>query len=221
MLSKKGIPYIDFKYPGIEIKVELLVLRNYLPQIEVGIQEACKSYINKELENHTEEDPLEYQHIYTIAEDEMPRIIRPPFVVTIYALFENAIAQLIEYSREKECKALTLKDINGRSPMSKYNKYMKHVLNYDFQFSTSDMNKIANIARIRNYIAHSNGNLPKQNGDILDSLEKVCKVVKGVSVEGYTLDINSSFLIYAMEVIESILRKLMAYMEERYGFAKA
>lgn len=209
---------MDFRYPGIEIKVELIVLQAYLSQIENGVKSVCESYISAEMKKYSDSDFHEYQHVYQIAEDEMPRIIRIPFIVTIYAIFENSVARLLDYAKMKEEKELSLKDINGKSPISTQNKYMKHVLGYEYQFSNKIMRDIGQINTVRNYIAHCNGNIGSLSEDKIKKLKSISGKVVGLSIEPDVIDISYQYLESSMHTIESSLRELMSYMESRYGF---
>lgn len=209
---------MDFRYPGIEIKVELIVLQAYLSQIENGVKSVCDSYISAEMKKYSDSDYHEYQHVYQIAEDEMPRIIRIPFIVTIYAIFENSVARLLDYAKMKEEKELSLKDINGKSPISTQNKYMKHILDYEYQFSDKIMRDIGQINTVRNYIAHCNGNIGSLSEDKIKKLKSISSKVVGLSIESDAIDISYQYLESSMNTIESSLRELMSYMESRYGF---
>ncbi|AEG01786.1 hypothetical protein [Methylomonas methanica] len=218
MVSLKGILNMDFRYPGIEIKVELIVLQAYLSQIENGVKSACEGYISEEMKNYTSSEYHEYQHVYQIAEDEMPRIIRIPFIVTIYAIFENSVARLLDYAKLKEEKDLSLKDINGKSPISTQNKYMKHVLGYEYQFSNKIIEDIGQINTVRNYMAHCNGNIRSLSEEKINKLKSISGKVVGLSIESDVIDISYQYLENSMNTVESSLRELMSYMESRYGF---
>lgn len=213
-----GMLNMDFRYPGIEIKVELIALQAYLSQIENGVKSVCTSYISAEMKKYSDSDYHEYQHVYQIAEDEMPRIIRIPFIVTIYAIFENSVARLLDYAKMKEEKELCLKDINWKSPISIQNKYMKHVLGYEYQFSNKTMQDIGQINTVRNYIAHCNGNIGFLSEDKIEKLKNISEKVVGLSIESDVIDISYQYLESSMHTIESSLRELMSYMESRYGF---
>lgn len=205
-------------YPGIEIKVELIVLSEYLSQMETGIKAACDSYLKAEEEKITDEEFHEYKHIYDIAEDEIPRIIRLPIIVSIYTLYENSVMKLLDFAQEKEGKCLGLKDINGKSITSKFNKYMTHVLNYDFEFDNECMQNISIINKIRNNIAHTNGNIDSISKDKLNEIKKVEKMKAGVSISGNQLDISYDFINFSFLALSTAIKDLMAYMETRYDY---
>lgn len=218
MVSLEGILKTDLSYPGIEIKVELIVLSEYLSQMEAGISSVCEKYIEKEMSEYQGCEYAEYQHIYTIAEDEMPRIIRMPFVVTIYTLFENSASSLLAYAQKKEEKELSLKDINGKSLISTFNKYMKHVLEYDFQFDNRVADNISKLNKIRNCIAHTNGSISSMSESKIKELQQVSSKTVGIDVGQRNLDISEEFLIYSMDFVCEAVGDLMKYMESKYGW---
>lgn len=220
MVSLENILKVDFAYPGLEIYVELIVLSEYLSQMDAGIKSICDGYIKKEMEIYEGCEHEEYQHVHvhSISEDEMPRIIRMPFIVTIYTLFENSVSRLLAYGQIKENKVLSLKDINGKSLTSTFNKYMSHVLEYEYQFSNKVSEKINNLNKIRNCIAHTNGNLSSMSKEKINGLKEISKKMSGIEVSNRSIELSTEFLESSMEFVSETLRDLMKYMESRYGF---
>lgn len=205
-------------YPGIEIKVELIVLREYLSQLEVGIKAVCDAYLETAIKKYEGAEYYEYQHIYSIAEEEIPRLIRLPLVVSIYTLFENSITQLLSYAQSKESKGLSLKDINGRSPAATFNKYMKHVLGFNFQLSNATMDELGKINKIRNCIAHANGNLSAMADEKARGIRELSIAGLFVAPTSLQLDVSYEFLWNSMDCVENAVRELMNFMETRYGW---
>ena len=205
-------------YPGIEISVELTVLGEYLTQIDSGIKSICDGYIEQELKKYEGSEYYEYQHVYSIAEDEMPRMIRMPFIVTIYTLFENSVSMLLSYGKTKENKALSLKDINGKSFIAKSNKYMSHVLDYEYQFPNTVSENISNLSKVRNCIAHTNGNLNSMSEQKIKDMRVLAQKMRGLEVSNRSLEISTEFIEEAMAFVNKTLRELMNHMESRYGF---
>lgn len=218
MVSLKGLLNTDCSYPGIEIKVELIVMQEYLKQIEVAINAVCSSYLENEIIKYAESEYYEYQHIYSIAEEEIPRIIKLPLVVSIYTIFENSITQLLSYAQRKEQKGLSLKDINDRLLTAKFNKYMKHVLEFDFQIPEQSIKDIGALSKVRNCIAHANGNLPAMSKEKVDELKRLKHSGVGIELTSTHIDVSYDFLNKYMASVEKIVRELMDYLETRYGF---
>lgn len=161
---------MDLGYPGIEINVELIVMQEYLGQMDVGVKAVCDAYLEAEIRKYEDAKYYEYQHIYSMVEEKIPRLIRLPLVVSIYTLFENSMTQLLSYAQTKESKDLSLKDINGNSIASIFNKYMKHVLGFDFKISNVAMEELSKIIKVRNCIAHANGNLSAMSDKKINEL---------------------------------------------------
>lgn len=218
MTSLNGLLNMDMEYPGIEIKVELIVMQEYLNRLEVGIKAACDAYLETEIKKYEGAEYYEYQHIYSIAEEEIPRLIRLPLVVSIYTLFENSITQLLSYAQAKESKGLGLKDINGKSPASTFNKYMRHVLGFDFQILNTAMDEISKINKIRNCIAHANGNLSAMSEDKARDIRALKITGLIVNATSPQLDVSYEFLKNSMNCVEDTVRKLMDFMENRYDY---
>ncbi|AVW95397.1 hypothetical protein [Vibrio parahaemolyticus] len=218
MTSLQGILNLDASYPGIHIKVELIVLKEYLSHMESGVAASCNSYITSEEKSFNGLEHYEYSHIYRIAEDEIPRIIRMPMLVSIYTLFENSVTQLLEYTRKKEEKAVGLKDVTAKSLPSKCNKYIERVLGLDFAFDQKTMNALSEITKLRNCIAHANGNVGSLEASKANAIQEIAAKEKLIFLTSDQLDISYEYLRKSMDIVDASLRDLMAYIEEKYGF---
>jgi hypothetical protein len=218
MTSLENILKMKMSYPGIEIKAELTVLGEYLSQMDSGIKLICDNYIENELKKYEGCEYYEYQHVYMIAEDQMPKIIKMPFIVTIYTFFENSVSLLLSYARKEENKDLSLKDIKGRTLISTFNKYLKYVLGYEYQFDSKFSETFSNINKVRNCIAHTNGNLSSLSDQKIEELREVSLKMKGLKVRGKELEVTTIFMEEAMSFVDYNLRQLMEYIEVKFGW---
>jgi len=207
---------MDLAYPGIGIKPELSIVRAYLGLMESNIKKVADEYIEREEKKYVDSHPDEYQYCYLIAEEEIPRIIRNPSFVAIYSLLESSIVQLLKYAQEKEGKTLKFKDLCRGSLLSRANKYMESILNYDFKYSIKQLEMLANIYKIRNFIVHENADLDGMSNDMDRTLMKFDE--KGYVSSTYIgrAGMSSEFLTEVYEFVESVLSELMSYMEKRY-----
>ncbi len=209
---------IDFAYPGIEIKVEFIVLDEYLSQMSSSIHSICQGYLDQEIKKHEGEDYYEYQHIFSVAEEELPRIVLLPIIVSIYALFESSMARLMAYAQKKEGKGLSIKDVNGKSPAATYNKYMKHVLGYEFQILNTDMETLSAISKIRNCVAHTNGIMAAMSDEKANELHKINMAGFSIDRISEQISLTNDFNIAALKAVQGVVQNLMSYMETRYEF---
>lgn len=221
MVSLAGILNMDISYPGIQIKVELIVIREYLSQMETGINAVTDNYLRIEEGKVEGQEYHEYRHIYQIAEDEIPRIISLPFLVSIYTLFENSVTQLLKYAQDKEGSSTKFEQrkIKAKSLQSKFNKYMETSLSYDFQFEPVTMEKITEITKLRNCIAHANGNIEALKIDKAKEISVLEAKFDGIVVCSNQLDVSYEYLNDSMKTVAEAIESLMAYMEEKYGFS--
>ena len=212
MVSLAGFMNMDMSYPGISIKVELTVLAEYLDGMEQVISAVCDSYILKEEEKNKGLPHYEFSYIYEVANYEIPRVIKLPYIVTLYSLFESSTLSLLKYAQEKEGKEISVKDIRGKTLISSYNKYMQHILNYEFCFNQKTMSGFSELNKLRNCVAHSNGNLDPKNTE----LKKLLSSNSKISELNGQLDVTYDYLQDAFGFIAEAIRELMKYMELRY-----
>lgn len=206
----------DVSYPGVGIKVDIIVMKEYLSQMNVGIAAVKNSYLKAEESNNNEWGHDEMSHIYYI-EDSMPRYIRTPFLISIFSLFENSTKQLLKYAQDKEGKSLSLKDINDRDLHLKHKKYIKHVLEFDFDFDHGEIDELKNINQLRNCIAHANGNIAATDARTKSLIQRLELEDKRVEVIDQQLDISYEYLVSSLETITSLLESLMSYIEAKYN----
>jgi hypothetical protein len=109
-----------------------------------------------------------------------------------------------------------LSDLEGQKSLtSKYNKYLKYILEYDFQFSNIFMQEINEITKIRNCIAHANGNLETLSDSKRNEIEKIASAGRGVSVNQDKLDITFDYLNLITNIVFKEIERLMTFVEEK------
>jgi len=204
-------------YPGINIKVELIVIREYLKQLDDGIKKICDTYESEELSKFEGAESHEYQHVFKISEDKLPRLIRLPFIITIYSLYENSVTQLLKYAQRKENKKLKLSDFKGRTLTAQFNKYLKYILEYEIEFSEKFRHEISNINKVRNCIAHANGNLDALDDQKRQEIDELAAEDIGISTDVFQLDVSSKYLLFSFELIVGELEALMDFIERKYN----
>lgn len=219
MIKLPKIFNVDFRYPGIDIKVEMSILKDYLAHLESGVHEIGEQYTLRERSKYQGCEYDEYRHIYDIAEEEFPRLIKLPFLVTIHTAFESSVVRLLNYAKTKERVGLSLKDLDNRqSNVKKFNKYLKYILSYDFSFDGKFVNDFANLSKVRNCVAHANGVFEALSKEHQDGINNLIDRSIGVSQTSGGIDVSYEFLRESIESVSSAVESLMEFMELRYGF---
>jgi hypothetical protein len=219
MASLKGIFNTDVNYPGINIKVELTVINEYLERMALGVKAICDEYIKDERKKNLGLEYFEYQYIYRIAEDEIPKMIRMPFLLTINTLFENSLIQLLNFAQKKEGIKEGVKDINGKSLPSRFNKYLSDYLKYDFYIDNNEMEKIITMNKIRNIIAHTNGNLDSLSCKKSKEINLILLKNKQLTADFNQLNVSYEYLQSSMILVFSLTTRLMCFMEKKYNYS--
>lgn len=154
---------IDFRY--IEIEYELWALGEFLKMVEPQIQFLCeqdpvltfKELRDKGWDDDEAEVDMALQDIAERRRYVIPRFVRGPFVVALWACFESGILQLAEGGREAIGAKIEMKDQKGGNTLQRTKRYVESVLGIPFDQDRSRYARISDLLRIRNSLAHANG----------------------------------------------------------------
>lgn len=153
-----------------EIRSELFTLRDHLQFIEKEITRSQKierrrldNLINKKRLSVEDEEMkiAKYEYDYKV-EFLLPRLLRAPFLISLYAVYESAINDIAKLLKERQSQYLSINDIQG-DPLEKAYKYFKHILKFDLYVNNDDWIKIKMLLDLRNAIAHANGRIDMLN----------------------------------------------------------
>jgi hypothetical protein len=206
-------------FPGIEVRYQILLMKAYLQGIWKGVEFASGEYLASELAKYDKNDPISSRHVYEIADVAFERFASQSFVVTIYALFETSLWGLLQYAHGKEGAGCPPKDTAGRTPIQKARRYMRKVLRWDYDFTAAEASMLSDLTKVRNCIAHANGNPLALTEGKLDELKVLESRKVGVYVNTFSLEVDRQFLECALSVVSLMLERLIAYMEKRYGYS--
>jgi len=211
---------IDLSFPLI---LDLMLIRDQIEGIDKSIEALAEQYQEREFKKYGDyDDPGEVRYVYQVAEEYLPNTVRMSVVVSLYTSLESNIEQLINYSRTKENQSTSLNEIvkESKTKMAGYQKFISEVLNFDFKFPEQVKENIQHINKIRNCIAHANGNLQHWPDDKVNELIKVTtKLNRQFKVEiesGYNLRLSTKFLIWCLEVVEQAVKPFEEYLKKRY-----
>ena len=142
-IDQSGTPivakiHVDFRFIGLEH--ELLSLAKYREVFEEQLtflkdQERVRlraRLTSAESEMDDAERQFASEQVDLLVEEILPRFFRGPYLIALWALFESAIIELADYLAKKKQLLLKLRDVRGRDPMDKWNKYYSHVAGYRF-----------------------------------------------------------------------------------------
>lgn len=127
---------VDLGYPGFEASYELWALETYLDSMERHLPFAQDQYRlrgRQDLERykdslHSQDVHPRLEEVEEFAELVLPRFVRGAFIVSLWAVYESALANIADYIQQKQDLQLSRKAVQGRDFVDKVTKYFADVL---------------------------------------------------------------------------------------------
>jgi hypothetical protein len=112
-------------------------------------------------ENGWDHDPAEvdlaFQEIRDMREFVLPRFVRGPFVVSLWACFESGV-NAVAWKMHDELNALSkLNDRRERSFLERARHYFQEVLDLPLEPDHARYERLVDLCVVRNALAHANG----------------------------------------------------------------
>ncbi|MES2824366.1 MAG: hypothetical protein V4732_12240 [Pseudomonadota bacterium] len=206
---------MPFTYPGFAVWAELYLFNAYLKNLESSVTSIGENFITSEFSSLAQVDDHYRVQIQSIAEIELPNMLKLPYIVSLYSFYESSVDQLIGFLTKLNNHAIKLSDLGGHnSNTAKYNKYIKHILKLDFQFSESFMNALSKITKIRNFIVHANGNIEYLSSEKVKEIHLVLKEDCRLSLIENKLNVNFEYLLGITEIINGEVERFLLYIED-------
>jgi hypothetical protein len=154
---------VDFTF--IDTEHELWALGEMLPALEhqMPLLAAHQSETTFEelrrqgFDGDEAEISMAYSMTYHFAEYVLPRLLRGPFLISLWSVAELAMADAAKRLKEKTGKVLSLKDIRGKSDFDQAKKYFEFVLEFPLCNDSATFNALDRLRILRNAFAHANG----------------------------------------------------------------
>ena len=197
---------IDFRLTGVA--VELIMLQEYLNLVEESIKRSQQEAADKRdaiVKKFPDDwDLASHDYCYQV-EVMLPRILRGPFLVALFAVYESSVTEIASLIQKKQKQPIALDDIKG-DLLDRAQKYYKHVLHFELSKSNRHWQRLVLLSDLRNAIAHTNGRI-----DMIRSGTKK-KILKNQGVEekfGYVI-VTEAFLRETFELVNEDLEDLVA-----------
>lgn len=209
---------IDLRF--VDLQYELLALDAYRETLEeqlVVLRRARKADIEAQLKKDglTPDDPefhWEYESVFTLVDEIVPRFYRGPYLVALYGIFESAMEEIASYVANKKGISLRLRDISGRSPRERWSKYFRLVLNYDIGIHEKTWSELEELRELRNAISHCNGRIGLLNPSLASKIKSWAKENRGIHVDYEFLLLSKDYLesvaILVVDTIEKMLERV-------------
>ena len=86
----------------------------------------------------------------------LPRVLRNPFLVSLFAVYETAVVEVAELIKKRQNVRISLSDLKGDF-LERAKKYYGDVLQFELSRSNKSWERLSLLSDLRNSIAHTNG----------------------------------------------------------------
>ncbi len=159
---------VDFRL--MEVRYELYALEAYFGQIEAQIESLNDMAIQRvraDLSGIVQDGHELETAVAQLTADErilMPRLVRHPFLVSLYAVYEAVVTEIAGLIGKQNLVELKLDDTRGEGFLDRAQKYYKYVLCepcIPLTEGGASWTKVRLLAVLRNVIAHTNGKMDR------------------------------------------------------------
>ena len=203
---------IDFRL--LEVSIELSVLEEHLRRIEEQIEQR-ENTIELELEKvqRIYDDYAEWdiarQELEFEIDFSLPHILRGPFLVTLFSVYESAVSEIAGLIQKKQGREIGMEDLRGDF-FDRAKIFYKHVLGFKLSTSNERWRRLMVLSSPRNAIVHTNGRI-----DLINSkTRKKILGLEGVSDEIGFIVVSGDFLRETFKIVKDDLEDLMARYKE-------
>ena len=141
----------------------------------------------------------------------MPRFVRHPFLVSLYAIYEAVVTEIAALIGEQKSVELNLDDIRGRGFLDRAQKYYKHVLCepcIPLTEGGASWKSVRLLADLRHVIAHTNGKMDR----VTKGRRDVIETTPGITIEkemGGFMIVEADLLSDIFDAVNGELRDLV------------
>ena len=205
---------LDFRL--LEVSMELIALEKHLELIESQIEQQQKEaqsvmeakIFELGLDSETEWDLPRQEFCYYV-DSVLPRVLRNPFLVSLFAVYESAVTEIAKLIQAREGTKTSICDLNGRV-LKRYKKYYENVLQFQLSLGNDSWQRLILLSDLRNVIAHTNGRL-----DLVDKrARKEILMTAGVKDELGYLVVEGDFLKETFALVKEDLEGLIRRYKE-------
>ena len=150
------------------------------------------------------------------ADEHIPRYARMAAIVPLWGIFELTVTDITNYIAKNEKTKLKLREIKANNIIEQTIKYYNGVLNIELPWSNEQINEIKLFYKIRNAIAHRNGQFQDDTEHRKSEIKTAVSKINGVEMYSYQLEISNGYITASTKLVFSMLTSLHQLACNRY-----
>ncbi len=159
------MPKFTFDFRFVNIERELWGLGEFLKTVEPQVhylrdQDQAQTHARLREQRLDWDDPdtqIALQELDMRAKTVFPRLLRNPFIVTLWAAFESAIVEIADNLASRRKLRLRLRDVRGQNFLDGASKYYSAVAGMPLDTEDIRLERLGDLLGVRNVVAHANG----------------------------------------------------------------
>ena len=160
------------------IEMELKEIEEYINETSSDLK-AKQEKLDKDYEeaNKEVEEDAEYD-VHSFLEDDIHKYFKVfpiytynPLLLTLYGQFENWLKKLCDLDSRKGFSKVRVKDLAGNNYIEKSRRYLEIVAEINLDDTKLEWQKITQIQKLRNCIAHNDANIVKDKSIPIEKQE--------------------------------------------------
>lgn len=195
----------------IDTSIELSTLERQLELIEDQINRRKEEAYNTLQSNlqifPKEEHDIAFQEYTHEMDFVLPRTLRNPFLVSLFAVYESTVTEIARLIQEKQKRRISIDDLNGNF-LQRSKKYYRDVVEFRLSMSNQSWQRVTMISDLRNAIAHSNGRLEMMKKSTRNKMDKLLKLSAVRKEFGFVV-VEEAFLKETFAVVKDDLTDLV------------
>ncbi len=205
---------VDFRL--LEVGIELTTLKEHLKRIEDQIEQRKKEIaleleeVRRLYDDYAEWDLARQElNIEIEIEFSLPHILRGPFLVTLFSVYESAVTEIAGLIQKKQGQQIGIDDLKG-DLLNRAKRYYKHILEFALSINNEHWKRLMILLDLRNIVAHENGRLE------MVSREQRRKILRyeGANESYDYLVVSRDFLSETLALVTDELEDLVARYRE-------
>lgn len=216
---------IQFDLENIKSFIE--EISGYISDKQKEIEDSYNTVINEfEEEINNEIDPSFFfddeMHKYNKV---FPKHYFNPLLLSLYSLFENWLKQLCDLDSKRGFSNVKVSDLAGNNYIEKSRKYLSIVAELNLTEIEKDWQKIKQIQKVRNAIAHNNSNIDTYKNKDIDKQDLFSFIKNDERIEfdkktGKFHIKDKEFLYETIDLVDRYLNFIISHLSSKKVVAK-
>ncbi len=207
---------------GSQVSTELSLLENHLNQLEMLI-----AYEHKRVDGRRGRElydpnsdgdfedwlqPILAPHVWV---DIMySRILRGPFLIALFSTLETTVTRIARIVRESESLTTSLDDYKKGNFLQRARKHFKNDLPFALCTTGENWQRLDDLLRLRNAIAHYNGRIDLMDEGKRSKLQQIEATREGIILGIDFIDISNEFVEETLQSVREFVNGLVNKLTE-------